>query len=320
MNILLTGSTGMVGSNILEHPDSKLFTVHSPSSNELDLLDKKAIVEFLLKNKIEFIIHCAGLVAGIQFNIKYPYSATITNAYIGLNIIEAARTCSVSRMINLASSCMYPRDKNGYFLESDILGGPLEPTNEGYALAKIIITKVCNYISHEYKNCTYKTIVPCNLYGRYDTFNYHFSHMVPAAIQKIHNAVVKKLDNVEIWGDGNTRREFMLASELADLIWYAVKNFHSLPQVMNAGTGVDYSIKEYYQEIAKILNYKGKFSYNKDAPDGMRKKIVDVKLLNQFGWSSKKTLTDGLREAINFYKDFILLGQEKKMKKNFYIN
>ena len=319
MNILLTGSSGMVGSNIIEHPDSKLYKVFTPTSSELDLLNRKAINGYLRKKKIEFIIHAAGLVAGIQFNIRYPYSATIINTNIGLNLIDAARTSNIFSLINIASSCMYPKDKNKHFLESEILDGKLEPTNEGYALAKIITTKLCNYISTEYKNYSYKTIIPCNLFGRYDTFNSKYSHMVPAAIEKIYNAVSNKLDTVEIWGDGKTRREFMAASELADFIWYSVKNFNSMPAIVNVGTGVDYSIKDYYVAISKLLKFKGKFKYNHNAPDGMRKKVVSTKLLKSFGWSSKKNLKDGLKEAIDYYINYYLKEKTKPMKKNAYI-
>jgi len=319
MNILLTGSSGMVGSNIIEHPNSKLYKIFVPTSSELDLLNKKAISDYLKKNKISFIIHAAGLVAGIQFNIRYPYSATIINTNIGLNLIDAARTSNIFNLINIASSCMYPKDKNKHFLESEILDGKLEPTNEGYALAKIITTKLCDYISTEYKNYSYKTIIPCNLYGRFDTFNSKYSHMVPAAIEKIYNAVSNNLDSVEIWGDGKTRREFMTASELADLIWYSVKNFNSMPPVVNAGTGIDYSIKEYYETIGELLNFKGKFVYNNNAPDGMRRKVVSTKLLKSFGWSYKKNLREGLKEAIDYYKNYYLKSKTKQMKKDAYL-
>ena len=310
----------MVGSNLIEHPDSQLYKIFKPNSDELNLLDKDSIIKFLEKNNIEFIIHCAGLVAGIQFNIKYPYSSTTTNSYIGLNIIDAARIVSVPKLLNLASSCMYPKNRDEHLKETDILSGPLEPTNEGYAIAKILSTKLCEYISHENPNLLYKTLIPCNLYGRYDTYNEKFSHMIPAAISKIYNAKIMNHDHVEIWGDGKTKREFMPASELADLIWYSLKNFTFMPNILNAGLGVDYSIDEYYFAIAKILNYSGRFIHNLNAPDGMKRKVVSTKQLKSFGWKCKKNLNQGLEEAIEFYKDHILLRNQRKMKKDSYIS
>ena len=300
----------MCGKNILEHPDAKKFNILTPTSSELDLLDNKAIESYLSKYQPDLIIHSAGLVAGIQFNIKNPVRALVDNSYIALNLINTARYFGIKRLINLGSSCMYPRDGKNPLAEHQILSGELEPTNEGYAIAKCLSTRLCEYIVKEDKSKLYKTIIPCNLYGRHDTFSLGFSHMIPAAIQKIHKAKMEGLNDVEIWGDGLTRREFMSASDLADFTFYCVKNFEKMPQNINCGLGYDFTIKEYYMAVAKVIGYEGEFSYNLNKPAGMKQKLVDVKLLNKFGWKHKYSLEAGLEIAYDFY-----LSDERKLKR-----
>jgi len=311
MKILITGSTGMCGKNILEHSDAKLYNFLTPSSSELDLLDNNATRLYLDKESPDLIIHTAGLVAGIQFNIKNPVRALVDNAYIGLNLINSAKECDIPNLINLGSSCMYPRNGKNPLSESQVLAGELEPTNEGYAIAKCLSTRLCEYICQEDPSKLYKTIIPCNLYGRHDTFSLGFSHMIPAAIQKIHQAKIDNINDVEIWGDGLTRREFMSASDLADFIFYCINNFKNMPQNINCGLGYDYTINEYYKAAAKVIGYEGGFSNNLDKPVGMKQKLVDVTLLNQFGWKHKNSLEEGLKVAYEYY----LSDESKKIQK-----
>lgn len=294
----------MVGRNILDHIDSKDYHFLKPSRKELDLLNIKDIDLFLKKNKPDFIIHAAGLVGGIEANIKYPTRFLSDNLYIALNLINTANLNGVNNFLNLGSSCMYPKKARNPLKEDSILDGKLEPTNEGYALAKIASQKLCEYISLN-ENKKYKTVIPCNLYGKYDDFRPGTSHMIPAVISKIHQANENSIDNVEIWGDGLARREFMLASSFADFIFYAIKNFTNMPQNLNVGLGEDFIINEYYDEIAKIIGYKGKFINNLSKPIGMKQKLVDIDKLCSFGWSNKISLQDGIIETYNFYKENI---------------
>ena len=301
MKVLLTGGTGMCGRNILEHSSVKDFDFLSPKRGELDLLNIENVKDYLSDNKPNFIVHTAGLVAGIQFNIKNPTRALVDNTYIGLNLISSANDVGIKNVLNLGSSCMYPRFGINPLSESQILQGELEPTNEGYALAKILSTRLCEYISQENQNVNYKTLIPCNLYGRYDTFSLKFSHMIPAAIEKIHDAKITGSRKVEIWGDGKTRREFMSAGDLADLVFYCIRNFEKMPQNLNAGLGHDYTIDEYYRAVADVIGFEGEFFHNTTRPVGMKQKLVDVEKLRKFGWQHKISLSKGLEVAYQYY-------------------
>ncbi|MDA8982570.1 NAD-dependent epimerase/dehydratase family protein, partial [Gammaproteobacteria bacterium] len=221
--------------------------------------------------------------------------------YMGLNLISTASDLGVPKLINLASSCMYPRFGVNPLAETQILQGELEPTNEGYGLAKILSTRLCEYINHENKDLSYKTLIPCNLYGRYDTFSLEFSHMIPAAIEKIHSAFLDSSNPVNIWGDGEARREFMSASDLADLVFYCVNNYDSMPQNLNAGLGHDYTINEYYDSVAAVIGYQGKFLHDLSKPVGMKRKLVDVHKLRDFGWEHKMSLQSGLKQAYDYF-------------------
>ena len=166
-------------------------------------------------------------------------------------------------------------------------------------------TRLCEYIVKEDGSKNYKTVIPCNLYGKYDKFHPKNSHMIPAVISKIHNAKLSNASEISIWGDGNSRREFMYAEDLADFIFYALTNFDKMPQNINVGLGHDFSINEYYSEIAKLLDYKGEFSHDLTKPTGMKQKLIDDTKLKEFGWKSRITLTEGLSKTIDYYKSKI---------------
>lgn len=301
MRILITGASGMVGRNFVEHPKCSSFALLTPSSSELNLLDYQAAEQYISKHKPDIIIHAAGRVGGIQANIKEPVRFLLENLDMGRNIVWAARQAGVKKLINLGSSCMYPRNATNPLKEESLLQGELEPTNEGYALAKITVSRLCIYINQENPEFQYKTILPCNLYGRFDKFDPAHSHLIPAVIHKIHQAKVNNEQEVVIWGDGQARREFMYAGDLADCLVHGVKKFEQMPQVMNAGIGFDYSVNEYYQTVAEVVGYKGTFTYDLTKPVGMKQKVVDVSKLNSWGWKAKTSLHDGLAKTYDFY-------------------
>lgn len=301
MRLLITGSTGMVGRNLLENLDLPEFDILNPIRKELNLLDYSSVNEYIKNNKPDFIVHAAGKVGGIQANIANPVSFLIENMDMGRNIILAAKSNSVKNFINLSSSCMYPRYAKNPLSEEMILKGELEPTNEGYAIAKIMSTRLCEYVNLEDNTLNYKTIIPCNLFGRHDNFDAKNSHMLPAVVKKIHEAKINNQSFVEIWGDGTARREFMYAGDLADFIIYAIKNFSEMPQNINVGLGYDYSIYEYYQVIAKEIGYTGNFKYDLTKPVGMKQKLIDNKKLNRFGWRPKTSMEDGIKNTYKFY-------------------
>lgn len=299
-NLLITGGSGMVGRNLLEHPNARNFEVYAPSSAELNLFDYNSISEYIKLNNIQTIIHCAGQVGGIHLNISDPTGFLNNNLIMGINLVNAAKANNVAQLINLGSSCMYPRDYINPLKEEYILNAPLEPTNEGYALAKITVAKLCEYIRRQY-GLQYKTLIPCNLYGRWDKFGENNSHLIPAVIKKIHDAYTKNLPIVDIWGDGLARREFMLASDCVNGIFYALDNFDKLDDYTNLGLGYDYSINEYYQTVADVIGYSGEFVHDLSKPVGVQQKLVDTSKIKLLGWSAKYSLQEGITETYKFF-------------------
>lgn len=186
--------------------------------------------------------------------------------------------------------------------ESLVMKGELEPTNEGYALAKIMTARLSDYVTRENDQLEYKTAIPCNLYGRYDKFSPEHSHLIPAIIHKMHQAIATGQSEVEIWGDGTVRREFMYAEDLAEFVFYALDNFESMPSYLNVGLGEDYFINDYYQTVAEVMEYRGSFTHDVTKPVGMKRKMVDISLLKDFGWRHRFSLREGLRNTIDFYR------------------
>src|SRR5437588_290466 len=225
IKILLTGGGGMVGRNVLEHSAIDQFEVLAPRSSELNLLDFNAVQAYLSRHKPEMVIHGAGKVGGIQANIREPVGFLMDNLDMGRNIVWAAHQAGIKHLINLGSSCMYPRNHSEPLDEDMVLKGELEPTNEGYALAKVMTARLCECIMREDESYQYKRLIPCNIYGRFDKFDPAHSHLVPAIIHKVHQAKQSGQQAVEIWGDGTARREFMYAGDLADAVLRSIKNF-----------------------------------------------------------------------------------------------
>jgi GDP-L-fucose synthase len=307
--IILTGSNGMVGRNILNHKMSKKWIFFSPSREELDLQNFGEVQSYIDDKKPDLIIHAAGHVGGIHANINNPVNFLVSNIDIGRNVVLAAHHSGVKKLINLGSSCMYPRNAINPLKEEVLLHGELEPTNEGYALAKIIVTKLCEYINREDSNFQYKTMIPCNIYGRFDKFDEKKSHLIPAIITKLQYAIDNNIDEVEIWGNGLARREFMFADDLADAIIYALDKFDSMPSIINIGMGNDFLINEYYSTIAKIMNYKGLFKHNLNKPVGMQQKLVSIEKQIKWGWSSKTSLEDGVKDTYKYYLNEVNYGR-----------
>jgi GDP-L-fucose synthase len=299
--ILLTGASGMVGRNILEHPQIDTYEMLAPRRVEVDLTDYHQVEDYLQYHQPDMIIHAAGRVGGIQANVAEPTAFLMDNMAMGCNIVNAARAVGIKKLLNLGSSCMYPRNGINPLVEESILCGQLEPTNEGYALAKVVTLRLCEYSHREDPSFEYKTLIPCNLYGRYDKFDPQHSHLIPAIIHKVYQAIQQNQTVVDIWGDGTARREFMYAGDLADVIIRAVTQFDSLPYIMNVGLGFDYTINDYYQAVAAILGYSGQFVHDVSKPVGMARKLVSIEKQTQWGWSAQRDLQAGLCKTIEFY-------------------
>lgn len=291
----------MVGRNVLDHPTMVEYEVLAPRSGELDLRNFDAVLSYLQDKKPDMVIHAAGKVGGIQANMREPLGFLLDNLDMGRNIVWAAYQSGVKRLINLGSSCMYPRNHFEPLREEMVLKGELESTNEGYALAKIVTARLCDYIMREDLTRHYKTLIPCNIFGRYDKFDPAYSHLVPAIIHKVHQAKQVGESTVEIWGDGTARREFMYAGDLADVVLRAVAHFDTLPTYMNVGLGFDHSINEYYQAAAEVMGYSGSFVHNLSKPVGMARKLVSVERQRNWGWTARCSLREGIEKTYNYY-------------------
>lgn len=306
MRILITGGNGMVGKNILEHQKASNYEILAPSSSELNLRNFASVDNYIKQQKPDVIIHAAGLVGGIQANMARPVDFLVYNLDMGRNIIMAAKENGVKYFLNMASSCMYPREAQNPLQEELILKGELEPTNEGYAIAKVVATRLCEYIVKENPELQYKTVIPCNLYGKYDKFSPEHSHMVPAVIKKIYEAKQNNATEIDIWGDGLARREFMYTGDLADFVFFALDNFEKMPQNINVGLGFDYTINEYYEAIAEAVGFTGKFVHDLSKPIGMKQKLIDDSKLKQFGWKHQTSLKEGIKNTLNYFKTEVL--------------
>lgn len=302
---MLTGGTGMVGRNILEHPRSANFEIFAPAREKLDLFDYDNVCANLKRFRPDVVVHCAGRVGGIHANIANPTAFLVENVDMGRNIVLASKEAGVERLITLGSTCMYPRNIDRPIPEEEILRGELEPTNEAYAIAKCFVSRLCTYISRENPELHYKTLIPSNLYGRWDNFSSHGAHMLPSIIRKLHEAKVTGVDSIEIWGDGAARREFLYAGDAAECILRAVEKFDSLPDVMNIGLGFDYSVNEYYEIAADVLGFKGTFRHDLSKPVGMARKLADISRQKAWGWEARTTLRDGIATTYKFYIDHI---------------
>jgi len=299
--VLIAGGRGMVGRNLREHPGMAAFDVYAPPRSELDLCDWSATLAYMDRVQPDIVVHAAGHVGGIKANMSAPVQFLTANTDMARNVIMAARQVEVPELLNLGSSCIYPRMAPNPIQESQILMGELEPTNEAYAIAKIFALRLCAYIRRETPQFAYKTLVPCNQFGRYDNFDPEHSHLLPGIILKIHQAKQSGAESVEIWGDGTSRREFMYAGDLADALVTAISNFAAVPDLMNIGLGVDYSITEYYQTVADVLGWTGSFRYDLGRPTGMKQKLVDIQQQQAWGWSPKTSLRDGIARAYDYY-------------------
>jgi GDP-L-fucose synthase len=299
--ILLTGGSGLVGRNIQEHSSADKWEILTPSRKELDLTDLSSVSQWVKNHQPDIIIHAAGLVGGIKANIQDPVKFLDVNVSMGRNIIMVARDCNVTKLINLGSSCMYPKSIHSPLTEEKLMAGKLEPTNEGYALAKLFTTKLCQYISTENSNMQFKTMIPCNIYGKHDNFNLETAHLLPAIIQKIHTAKVNNLNTVSVWGDGTVRREFLYAEDLADAILLAVEDLHKIPNIMNIGFGLDYSVNEYYKTVAEVMNWKGTLVHDLSMPIGMMQKLNGIDRQKKWGWTAQTSLKVGIKKTYQYF-------------------
>lgn len=295
----------MVGRNILSHARAADWDILHPSSSTLDLMDGHAVAAYTAAHKPDLVVHAAGRVGGIKANMADPVAFLDQNLMLGRNVILGARAAGVKHLLNLGSTCIYPHDAPNPLTEEMIMTGQLEPTNEGYALAKLVALRLCMYIRHEDPSFVYKTLIPCNLYGMHDKFDPNGSHLIPAIIRKVYEAEKAGDPTVEIWGDGTARREFMYAGDLVDAIYRAADDIENIPDLMNIGVGSDHSVNDYYAAVARIIGWNGSFVHDLSKPVGMKQKLCDTTRQTAWGWHSVTSLDVGVAKTYQHFLEMI---------------
>jgi GDP-L-fucose synthase len=301
MRVFITGGQGMVGHNLQEHAAVASWSIFAPSRREVDLADYGAVIRAIRDFQPDIVLHIAGKVGGIQANSADPVGFLTANVDIGRNVVMASHEAGVGRLLNIASSSVYPREAENPLREEQIMSGSLDEGNEGYALAKIMIMKLCEFVSRQYPDRAYKTLLPCNLYGRHDHYLGAAPHLIPAVIRRIHDAKLAGAQTVELWGDGSARREFMYAGDLADGLVKSVDQFDTLPTLMNIGVGQDYSVLNYNRAIAKVVGWDGQFTFDLSKPTGTKQRLVDISRQTQWGWQPAHSLVDGLAASYAYF-------------------
>lgn len=298
--IYVAGHNGMVGSAICRLLKKKGYNnLIVKSHSELDLTKQDDVNNFFNHEKPDVVFLAAAKVGGINANMNNQSAFLLENIGIEYNVINAAFDNDINDLMFLGSSCIYPRESNQPIKEEYLLTGPLEPTNEGYALAKIVGLKACQYLNEQY-GTNYIGVMPTNLYGINDNFDLESSHLVPAIMRKMHEAKINNDSQVEIWGTGKPYRELLFVEDMADATLFAFENYKG-KSFVNVGTGVDLTIKEISQTIQKIVGYGGELYFNTDKPDGMYRKLLDVTNLKDLGWKPKYTLEEGLEITYDWY-------------------
>ncbi|MDA8896234.1 GDP-L-fucose synthase [Bacteroidia bacterium] len=299
--IYIAGHRGMVGSGIVRCLQNQGFTnIITRTSKQLDLRNQQAVMNFYALEKPEYVVLAAAKVGGILANNTYRAEFLHDNLAIQNNIIHQAYTHKVKKLLFLGSSCIYPKMAPQPLKEDYLLTGPLEPTNEPYAIAKITGIKMCEAYRDQY-GCNFISAMPTNLYGINDNYHPENSHVLPALIRKFHEAKVSHTDAVMIWGDGSPEREFLYADDLAEALVYLLKNYNE-KQFVNVGYGSDISIKDLAHSIKEVIGYTGKMNFDSSKPNGTPKKLMDSKRMFELGWKPKVSLKEGIALA---YNDFL---------------
>jgi len=298
--IFIAGQEGMVGQAIYKLLKEKKFHIIDCKRSKLNLTDQKSVEKWFKKNKPTIVINAAGRVGGILDNSLHPDKYLYVNIMIGFNLIKSSFDYNVKQFINLGSACIYPKKTKQPIKESYLLSSRLEESNEGYAIAKISVLKYCEYLKKKF-NKNFLTLQPANLYGEGDNFDLKSSHVLPALVRKFHEAKINNKKKVEVWGSGLIKREFLNVKDLAEAVSFFI-NKRISATYLNVGGSRHISIRNLALIIKHITKFKGKIIFNKNYPDGVKERRLDVKLINKLGWKYKINLNDGLK---NYYKYFL---------------
>jgi GDP-L-fucose synthase len=302
--IYVAGHSGMVGSSLCKQlmDLSNDIVVHEPRSL-LDLTNQTKLEDFFENAEISSVYMMAGLVGGIKANNSFPAEFLYQNMIMNSNLIHTAYKFGVKRLLILGSACMYPVDANQPVRESSLMTGPVEATNEGYAIAKIAAVKMAEMYRRQY-NFDVRTLIPTNMYGPGDHYDLENCHVIPALLQRFHHAKLSNSPEIVIWGSGAPMREFLYVDDFAEFVVNLIKSNLKFPDFLNIGHGTDFTIKQYYKRVINIINPKIKIFFNKKYPSGMKRKLIDSSLAKKlYKWSPKTSLDKGLIKTIKYYEN-----------------
>ncbi|WP_096701988.1 GDP-L-fucose synthase [Magnetospirillum sp. 15-1] len=298
--VWVAGHRGMAGSALVRRLQRENCRILTVDRAQVDLRDPAAVQAWVQANRPQAVFVCAGKVGGILANSQYPADFLYDNLMIAANTIHAAHLAKVEKLVYLGSSCIYPRMAAQPMTEDMLLTGPLEPTNEGYAIAKIAGIKMCQTYRRQYGD-DFVSAMPTNLYGPGDNYHPENSHVVAALIQRIHGAKMAGASSVALWGTGEPVREFLFCDDLADALVHIMGHYSDEPHI-NVGTGIEHSIRELAGAVADTIGFTGDFACDLTKPDGMPRKVMDVSRLRALGWSAKTPLRDGLAVAYEWFR------------------
>jgi GDP-L-fucose synthase len=300
VRIFVAGHRGMVGSAVVRRLQRAGFeNILTRTRQELDLMDRAAVRGFFESERPDYVVDAAARVGGIAANFEKPVEFLIENLTIQNNVIQAAADFGVTKLLFLGSSCIYPKLAPQPLTEDALLTGPLEPTNDAYAIAKIAGIKLCQAYAREYgKN--FISGMPTNLYGPNDNFDLQTSHVLPALIRKVHEAKRDRAKEVAVWGSGTPRREFLHVDDLADACFFLLEKYNSL-EIVNIGCGEDVSIRELAETVCEVIGFEGSLAFDTSKPDGTPRKLMDVGRLLALGWKPRIGLKDGIRDAYDWF-------------------
>src|SRR5881398_2169892 len=291
----------MVGSAFMRRLEAEVFTnLLKPHRFQLDLMKEDAVLQFFLEESPAIVILAAAKVGGIKANNDYPVEFLLENLRIQNNVIRSASQRGVRKLLFLGSSCIYPKFAPQPIPESALLSGPLEPTNEAYAIAKIAGVKLCQAFSREY-GAKFVSAMPTNLYGANDNFDLETSHALPALIRKAHEAKVRKDQKLTVWGTGKPRREFLHVDDLSSACLLLLEKYDS-PEIINIGCGEDISIRELAELICDVVGFDGELAWDTSKPDGTPRKLLDVTKLRALGWKPAIPLRDGIARTYEWFR------------------
>jgi len=297
--IWVAGHRGMLGSAVTRRLAKEHCEILTAGREEVDLTRQQAVESWLDAQRPDAIVLCAARVGGIHANSTLPADFLFINLMIGANVVDAAYRCGVRRLLNVASACMYPREADQPMSEASLLTGALEPTNEAYAVAKIVTTKLAAAYRRQY-GVDYVTAVPTNLYGTGDNFDPMMSHVVPALMRRMMEARDSGAKQVAIWGSGTPRRELMFVDDAADALVFLLERY-SEAEPINVGTGEEVTIRELAQTTAEVVGYRGELIFDPSKPDGAPRKLLDTSHLAALGWRGGRKLAQGLGEMYRWY-------------------